>query len=98
MLFSHKFRLLNLVIFYITFEIFTLPAIVPWIFISLGLQELFLEKGDYPEGLIPPGVINILFNIMAIGSFVGYLLFEVFKRRSNRIMYKRNNESLLRIL
>lgn len=36
--------------------------------------------------------------MMSILGTLGYLLFEFNKRRSNRILYKQENESLLRLL
>ena len=42
--------------------------------------------------------LSILFNIMSIGSTVGYLMYEVMKRRANKIIYKRENESLWRLI
>jgi len=42
MLFSHKFRPMNLVIFYQILETFLMPAIVPWVFISTNLQSNYL--------------------------------------------------------
>lgn len=99
MLFTQKFRLMNLVVFYQIFETFTLPAILPWVFISLMLQSNILFMGiSQPPELISQSNLSILFNIMSIGSTVGYLLYEIMKRRSNKIIYKRENESLWRLI
>ena len=98
MLFTQKFRLMNLIVFYQIFETFTLPAILPWIFISLMLQSNILFYHEYPSELISQTTLSILFNIMSIGSTVGYLMYEVMKRRANKIIYKRENESLWRLI
>ena len=84
--------------FYHIYETFTLPAIVPWIFISLMLQSNILFMNGQPPELISQTNLTILFNFMAIASNLGYFLYEILKRRSNTIIYKRKNESLWRII
>ena len=90
---------MNFVVFYQIFETFALPAILPWIFISLMLQSniLFRHMKQPPE-LLSQKVLSIFFNIMSIGSTIGYLMYEYFKRRANKILYNRKNESLWRII
>ena len=98
MLFSTKFRLKNLVMFFHICETFALPGIVPWIFLSLLLESNFLFTNGQPDYLIPSLVLTILFNIMGLASNLGYILYEILKRRSNKIIYKRENESLWRVI
>lgn len=88
MLFNSKFRLMNIAIWYQILETFALPAIVPWIFLSLMLQTNILYRGvDEPPELLDPVFISILFNILSVGSTIGYLFYEIIKRRSNKILY-----------
>ena len=88
MLFSNKFRLMNVVVWYQIFETFSLPAIVPWIFLTLMLQANILYRGvDEPPELLNPLILTVLFNILSVGSTVGYFFYEIMKRRSNKILY-----------
>lgn len=100
MLFTRKFKPMNFVIFYQIFETFTLPGVLPWVFISLSLQNNILYRGieDKGENYASPTVSFVLFNILSVASTLGYFLFEIFKRKANRIIYKRENESILRVL
>ena len=66
---------MNLVVFYQIFETFTLPAIVPWVFLSLLLQSKILFAGGQPPELMDPLIISILFNILSIGSTIGYFMY-----------------------
>lgn len=99
LLFNSKFRPMNLVVFFQIFEIFVLPAILPWVFLSLNFTGNILYRGaTRPEGMAPPIFESVLFNILTALSTVGYLLYELFKRRANKIIYNRKNENLLRML
>lgn len=94
MLFTNKFRPMNLVIFYQIFETFTLPGILPWIFLSMTLQSNILFHGFDPSTtpeMINPILSSVLFNVMSILSIVGYMLYEIFKRRANKIIYHKEN-------
>lgn len=42
-----------------------------------------------PEESLPPLVMQVLFNVLSVVSTLGYFLFEIFKRRANRIIYKK---------
>ena len=94
MLLTQKFKPMNFVLFYQIFETFSLPALLPWVLFSLIIQSKLVITED---PIIPSDKMAIFFNIMSIGSGFGYILHEIFKRRSNDIIYKQENESLLRI-
>lgn len=42
-----------------------------------------------PQESLPPLIMMVLFNVLSVVSTLGYLLFEIFKRRANRIIYKK---------
>lgn len=90
---------MNLVIFFQVLETFALAGIIPWIFISLMLQQHILYQGvPKPTELMDPLVLTILFNILTVTSTLSYFLYEIFKRRANKIIYHKENESILRII
>lgn len=90
MLLTHKFKPMNFVVFYQIFETFALPGILPWVFLSMTLQTNVLFRGtDQPDDLITPMLATVLFNILSVASTVGYFLYEMFKRRSNKLIYNR---------
>lgn len=96
---NSKFRLMNLVIFFQVLETFALAGIIPWIFISLMLQQHILYQGvPKPTELMDPLVLTILFNILTVTSTLAYFLYEIFKRRANKIIYHKENESILRVI
>lgn len=83
---------MNFVVFYQIFETFALPAILPWIFMSLMLQSnIWLRGADRPAELVNPIVLSVLFNILSIVSTLGYVIFEIFRRRANKIIYHKEN-------
>lgn len=50
MLFNTKFRPMNLILFFQIFETFTMPAIMPYVLLSLILQSRILYfGGNQPE-------------------------------------------------
>lgn len=99
MLFRSRFRFMNLVICFQIFEMFALPSIIPWMLISLLLQKHVLYLGvPHPPALLSDDIMPILFNILSISSTLGYLLYELMKRRANKVLYHRSNEGLLRLL
>lgn len=72
---------------------------MPWIFLSLMLQKnILFREVHMPEESLPPIVMKVLFNVLSVVSTLGYFLFEIFKRRANRIIYKKENESIFRII
>jgi hypothetical protein len=91
MLFTHKFKLMNFVVFFQIFETFVLPGILPWVFISLIFQSKILYMNGEPPELIPQASLSIIFNFMTVASGTGYILYEIFKRRSTTIIYKKEN-------
>lgn len=81
---------MNFIVFYQIFENTILPTIMPWIFLSLMLQKnILFREVHMPEESLPPVVMKILFNVLSVVSTLGYFLFEIFKRRANRIIYKK---------
>jgi hypothetical protein len=90
---------MNIVIFYQVIELFLLPAIVPWAFIGINLQNYVLYFGlEESFQMTNPIFESVLFNILTISGSLGYLIYEVFKRRANRIIYNRKNEGIWRII
>jgi hypothetical protein len=98
MLFSHRFKFRNFLVFYQIFENAVLPAFLPWIFISLSLQNNVLFRGVNLPATNFSNAYFYIFNILTVLSVVTYLLFEKFKRTSNTLIYNRKNESFLRII
>lgn len=99
MLLNQPFKIKNLVIFYNVFETFAIMAIVPWIMISMNYQSHILYMYEKPSPhLYDEESISYIFTFMSIFGTTAYLFFEFNKRRANRIIYKRENESLLRII
>lgn len=63
------------------------------------LQPIFLYRNiDKPDYALPPIIFSVLFNILTFGGIVGYLLLEIIKRRANKIIYKKKNESIFRVV
>jgi hypothetical protein len=74
-----------------------LPAFIPWIFLSLTLQNNVLLNGVTISNEGYSNAYFHIFNFLTGLSILNYLLFEFFKRRANRVIYKRENESIFRI-
>lgn len=83
----------------VVFEIFFLPAFVPWVFLSLTYQSQILYKYTKasPE-LISDLTLRVLFNFLTLGSLITFTCFEIVKRRSTRILFKLENESIFRLI
>lgn len=81
------------------FEIFFLPAFVPWVFLSLTYQSQILYKYTKasPE-LISDATFKYLFNFLSLGSLMAFTCFEIVKRRSTKILFKLENESIFRLI
>jgi hypothetical protein len=71
------------------FEIFFLPAFLPWVFLSLTYQShiLYVYTKASPE-LISDKAFGYLFNFLTLGSVLTFACFEVVKRRSTKILFK----------
>ena len=78
--------------FFLVFETFALPTVLPWIFISAIIQALFSSHDFLPYGSLP-----IFLGIIIIGNTLSYFLYEIFKRRSQKIFYHGENETILRM-
>jgi hypothetical protein len=98
MLLTHKFALKNFVIFYQILENSVLPAILPWLFLSMTLQSNILYRGiKLPTELLHPVLNLAIFNFLTFFSTCSYLLYERFKRKANSVIYNGKNESILRV-
>ena len=63
------------------------------------LQPFFLYSHvERPYYLFNAVAVSVFFNILTFGGLAGYLLLEILKRRANKLIYKQENESLLRLL
>lgn len=99
MLLNNPFTLKNLYIVFNVFETFAITALVPWVMISMNYQEHILYLYEKPSPLLyDQQSISYIFTFMSIFGTVAYLFFEFNKRRANRIIYKQENESILRML
>jgi hypothetical protein len=99
MLLTTSFRAKGLLLYWFVFETFAAVAIFPWLVISMNYQNkiLFLFEKPSPE-IFTENAVSYLFTIMSVLGTVAYLLYEIVKRRANRIIYKQENESILRLL
>ena len=99
MLFDQPFRLKNLYVLYCVFETFFITTSAPWIFISMNYQSKILYHIEKPSPeLYSDSSLSYLFTMMTIFGTFSYLCYEYMKRRSNTLIYKRENESILRML
>lgn len=99
MLLKTKFRLRNLAMFYLALEMIVVPGVLPWVFISLIVQQQIVFRINPSEdNLFDTTFMFVMFTILNVFSAVSYILFEGFKRRSNSTIYKKKNESILRLL
>ena len=80
-----------LVIYYI-FECFAIPAILPWTGISLFYQNNLLYKFTKasPE-LYSLNTVSRFFNVISLLTVIFWGMFEIFKRYTNRVVYKKKN-------
>lgn len=84
---------------YYIFECFAITATIPWAAYSIIYQNHLLYKLVKPSPeLFNSEVLTTIMNGVSIVTFLCWILFEIFKRNCNRILYQRQNESLLRIL
>lgn len=103
MLLTHKLTPMNFTVFFQIFQIFALPGILPWICVTMIIQTNSYLKNFFgihrdESQLITTLAFPFMFNVIQIVNNAYYILFEIFRRRANRIIYKRENESILRIL
>lgn len=76
MFLKKKFKPMNLLILLQVFETFSLPGVIPWIFLSLMLQSHVLYFGGVQSSeIVPPLLLTILFNIMSVVSTLAYFMF-----------------------
>lgn len=76
-----------------------MPAVMPWMVISLFLQTYILYFGfQTPKNLQPAIVFTILLNLITLTSAIGYFLFERLRRRANTQIYKKQNDRLWRVI
>lgn len=76
MLIKEPFKLRTFWMSLVVFEIFFLPAFVPWVFLSLTYQSQILYKYTKasPE-LISDQAFAFLFNFLSLGSFITFACF-----------------------
>lgn len=76
MLIKEPFKLRTFWMSLVVFEIFFLPAFVPWVFLSLTYQSQILYKYTKasPE-LISDQAFGFLFNFLSLGSFITFACF-----------------------
>lgn len=72
---------------------------MPWVFLSLTYQSQILYKYTKasPE-LISDATFKYLFNFLSLGSLMAFTCFEIVKRRSTKILFKLENESIFRLI
>lgn len=71
MLFTQKFRPMNLVITYQVFEFHALAALIPWVLMSMIVQTKIIFYGEQIHNGF---LITVLFNVLGVTSFIGYVL------------------------
>lgn len=99
MLVKEPFSLRTFWMALVVFEIFFLPAFLPWVFLSLTYQSqiLYVYTKASPE-LISDQAFGFLFNFLTLGSALTFICFEIVKRRSTNILFKLENESIFRMI
>ena len=99
MLFNQPFHIKNVILTYHVLETFLVVALCTWVTVSLTYQDHILYKITKPSPELFSNLsVERIFTAMTIFGSTAYVLFEIFKRRSNTLIYKRENESLLRII
>lgn len=89
MILTQPFTYKNLLVFWFVFETFAVTAVFPWMIISMNYQNDILYRFDKPSPeLYSQTSISYLFSMMSLFGTLAYFLFEITKRRANRIIYK----------
>lgn len=89
MFLSQPFKIKNFVVLWFVFETFSLTALIPWMMISTNYQDKILYKFFKPSPeLFSDETVGYIFTGMTIFGTIGYLLYEIVKRRANKIIYK----------
>lgn len=90
MLLNQPFRLKNLYLFLTVLEAFALTAIIPWVTIAMTYQDKILSHYQKPSPeMYSQESVSYIFTGMSIFGTLGYVLFEICKRRANKAIYKR---------
>ncbi len=96
---NNSFHWRNIVILFNVFEICALPALVPWVFVSLMYQSNILYHFVKPSPyLYSDYALSYVFNALTLFSAISYLGLEFFKRKYNNFVYRQENESIFRML
>jgi hypothetical protein len=99
MLFNQPFKLKNLVVWFFHLDTFLVFATVPWMLIGMNYQQYIVFQYERPSPeLLNQSSLNYLLFIISFAGTLSYLLFELFKRRANKAIYKKENESIFRVL
>ena len=77
-------------------EVFLLAAIIPWALLSLGIHYKLVTDESYHY--YPMLMIDILLNLPLGLTVVAYVFYEIFKRRTNSLIYYKENEPLWRVI
>jgi len=84
---------------YYIFECFAITATIPWAAYSAIYQTQLLYRLVKPNPeLYNEEVLSTIMNCVSVVTFICWVLFEVFKRNCNRILYQKKNESVFRLL
>lgn len=69
-----------------------MAATIPWILISMNYQNKILYRFDKPSPeLLSESSVSYIFTAMSFFGTVAYFLYEIIKRRANRVIYKQEN-------
>lgn len=99
MIISQPFKFKNLLVYMFVFEAFALGATIPWMMLSLNYQKYILFNFSKPSPqLFSQNTVGYIFTLTSVFGTLSYLIYEIIKRRANRIIYKQENESIFRIL
>jgi hypothetical protein len=79
---------MSFLLFWFVFEAFCLGALVPWVTIGALYQSQILYPGVDLGYIYSINTLNLLFVIMSSYGTVAYVLYEIMKRRANKIIYK----------
>ena len=68
-------------------EVFLLAAIIPWGILMLGLQYKVIQDENLHH--YPMLAVDLLLNLMPALTAFSYIFYEIYKRRSNALIYKK---------
>ena len=89
MLFKSPFRCLNIFLVLSAVEIYLFAAIIPWAILCLGIHYKLVTDESYHY--YPMLMIDILLNLTPALTVLAYVFYEIFKRRTNSLIYYKEN-------